>query len=432
MTGMSNRMFSVVGLGSATAISGLGSYLVLILAARGLDDVDYSAFAAFWSISVVLGLGFYFPIEQETARELAGSRDKHVRRILPGMAATTLIVTASVAVSLLLMLLPPFRGFMPTELVLVSILCLVSYGLQFPVRGVLSGLRSTNRYSAIVGLEGLFRILLPMAVLLSGASSPAAFALAVALSTAFSVIPAISIMLFRRKPLEARATAQEPPSGSARFVRRALRLVAAALSIQLLLNSAVLIARGTGSADPLLAGQILACLAMARIPIFGYQVLQVLYLPRVAAHHRAGRSPQVRRLIITALAITTAVAIVDVVVIAFAGEWIIGLLFGDSLVATLDARLLISLGVAVYMIAIVLSDTAVAIGLHGLVMRAWLVSAAIGLGVLAVTPGTYLSATLPLICGSLAAVAQLAIGLGGARKRADRESATTIDPHGTA
>lgn len=109
MTRAASGFRNVLGLAGAAGAAGIGSYLVLILAARGMSETDYSAFAAFWSLSVVLGLGFFFPIEQETARELAGAPDDGVRRIVPRIVVTTVVVTVVVTAALLILLLPPSR-----------------------------------------------------------------------------------------------------------------------------------------------------------------------------------------------------------------------------------------------------------------------------------------------------------------------------------
>lgn len=426
---LSSGMRNVFALGGAAVASGIGSYLVLILAARGMSDTDYSAFAVFWSLSVVLGLGFYFPIEQETARELAGAPEDGVKRIIPKLVTTTLVVTVVVSVILLALLLPPFAGFMSPQLVLVSILSLVAYAIHFPIRGILSGFRMTGSYSGVVALEGLLRIAGPVVVLLAGAATPTAFALAVVAATALSVLPIATLRRKRASPLPASPQANDSPTNDTPppFVRRAMRLVGATLSIQLLLNSAVLIARGAAPEDSLLAGQLLACLSIARIPIFAYQVLQVLYLPRVAAHYFAGRVSEARRVILIALGLVSVAAIAVVALMTFAGGWVIGLLFGNGLVLDLEARFLVSAGVAIYMIAVVTSDTAIAMGKHGLVMRSWMIGAVVGLAMIAVSPGPLLSATLPLITGAFVAGAQLLIGI--ARPRTTNDLPEQDGPH---
>jgi O-antigen/teichoic acid export membrane protein len=405
---MSSEKHDALSLGGAAIASGVGTYVFLILAARGMSDVDYSTFAVFWSLSVVLGLGFYFPIEQETARELAGSPEEGVKRIFPKLVTATLVVTASVSAALLILLLPPFGGFMSPQLVLISILSLFAYAIQFPIRGVLSGFRMTRTYSGVVALEGLLRIAGPVVVLLAGASTPMAVALALVAATVLSVVPAVTL---RRAYPTPRPDTRQADGTPVPFVRRAMRLVGAAVSIQLLLNSAVLIATGAAPEDSLLAGQLLACLSIARIPIFAYQVLQVLYLPRVAAHHFSGRLAEARNVILITLGLTAVAAVAVVALMTFAGGWVIGLLFGDSLVLDPEARFLVAAGVAIHMIAVVASDTAVAMGKHGLVMRSWMVGAAVGLLIIAVAPDALLSATLPLIGGALLAGIQLLIGI---------------------
>ena len=201
------------------------------------------------------------------------------------------------------------------------------------------------------------------------------------------------------------------------FSGRFLRLVVAALAVQLLLNSAILIAKATAPEHPALAGQLLACITLARIPVFAYQVMQVLYLPRMARAHAEGRRDAARRTLLTAGVLASFGGILTVVVMGLGGGVLTAVLFGPDLVLETAPRIAIAVGVAVFLVALVLSDGALAIGRHRLVVRSWVTSVGLAAVVVAVSPDVQTAVTLPLIVRQhRGRVAELLVGLlGGLR-----------------
>lgn len=386
-------------MGLSALVAGVGSYVLLIVVAKSVSPEGYADFAAFWSIAVTVGLGVYFPIEQETARDYAGrppSPRSPLARVAFGFAGTVSILL--VAAATVLALLPAARQFVGSAALIGALgFAFLGYLVQFPVRGLLSGARRTTAYAATIGAEGVLRVLLPALVVLTGATDPAVFALTVGLAAAVSITPAL---LSRDRGWTA-----SPAATFASFSSRALRLLVAALTIQLLLNSAVLVARSFDAADPALAGQVLTCLSIARIPVFAYQALQVLYMPRVAASWKDGDIASVRRFVGIAAALVVAVGIVTVAGMALLGPWVIGVFFTPDLVLPEPGLVLLAAGVSVFLLAQVLSDAVLACGGHTVVVGGWLAGLAAAAVALVAVPDSVLRVVLPLGLGALVAAA---------------------------
>ncbi|TAJ49304.1 MAG: hypothetical protein EPO52_03250 [Herbiconiux sp.] len=289
-------------------------------------------------------------------------------------------------------------------LVIALIASFIAYAVQFPLRGLLSGSGLTTTYSGVIATEGLLRIVLPLALALLGVTNPVVFAFVVAVAAAVAVVPAL--LGSDRSWLVHTAPRRRV------FASQAGRLIVAALSIQLLLNSSTLLAKAVAEgSDGVLAGQILTCLSIARIPIFVYQVAQILYLPRLAGEWTKGELRSVRRTLAIALAAAVVVGVLITGGMATLGPWITSLLFGPDLVLSLQGTVLVSAGVAFFMVAVVASDGAVALGAHTLVLRSWVVAVLCAIPVALFAGDLLLRVTGPFIVGALAAFLQLIAGV---------------------
>jgi O-antigen/teichoic acid export membrane protein len=400
---------------AAALLSGLGSYVLLIVVAKNTSTVDYADFAVFWSLAVVVGLGVFYPLEQETARETAGLPVERKG----GFAQIVLAASAGCALLLgllsLVFLTPSGVDYLGSPLLVVALaISFVGYAAQFPVRGFLSGAGRTTSYSAVVALEGLLRVVLPVALVLVGVTGSFWFACVIGVAAGLSVVPRL---LGRDRSWLGR---DRPPVGL--FLSRFGRLIVAALSIQLLLNSGVLVAKAlSGPSGEVLAAQILTAISIARIPIFGYQVLQILYIPRLSTEWKGGRFTDARATVLFAVGAAAAIGVVIVAGMLIFGPWATALLFGPKLVLSSSGILLVSVGVALFLVALVASDGALAIGRHSLVLRSWLVALVAVIPVIVLVDGTLLRSTLPLVVGSSFAALQLLIGLAAGLTRNHRK-----------
>lgn len=388
------RAFPASAVGFSAIIAGLGSYVLLILVAKRVPTVGYADFAAFWSIVVTVGLGVYFPCEQETARDYSGavnSPRSRLRRVSYGFAG---IVTALLIVLLVgLSFFPSFVKFFGSFGLIGALgIAFIGYFVQFPTRGLLSGARRTGLYAATISSEGILRIVLPGVLVLFGANDAASYGVVVGIAALLSVFPA-----WVSRP---QSWLSSPDARLSVFSSRVLRLIIAALAIQLLLNSGILLARVFDTSNTTLAAQILTALSIARIPVFAYQALQVLYMPSVAAAWKSGSVATARRIIGMAALIVGGVGIVSVGAMAILGSWVIGFFFAPRLVLPLAPLVVLTAAVSLFLLAQVLSDATLALGAHTSLLSTWIMGlAAAVLTVIFVADPTY-RVILPLGIGS--------------------------------
>ncbi|MDF2444170.1 MAG: hypothetical protein JWR01_2373 [Subtercola sp.] len=408
---------AIVGL--AAVMSGIGSYVLLVLL-RDASDAEYANFAVFWSMTVTIGLGFFYPVEQETSRSIAGAT--HGRR--GGMVRLVFLVGGGVAVftslAALALFSPAGQSYIGSPwLVLALIASFFAYAVQFPARGLLSGSHLTTRYSAIIAVEGVLRVGLPVLLVALGMAGAVSFAFVVPIATLVSVLPAFVRRRHSWKGLDRLPVGQ--------FLGRLARLIGAALSIQLILNSGPLIAKLVGGTDAIaLTGEILVCLSIARIPVFAYQVLQILYLPRVASAWRNGDTRQASRTVLVAVGVAVAAAVVLVLGMLLLGPFILNLFFAGKVLSPLGI-ILVSGGVGIFLVALVVSDGSLALGRHTLVIRSWVIGAVAAVVPVLLLSDPLLRVTSPLIVGSFVAAVQLGIGLARTVKTS-RGSGTPVVP----
>ncbi len=92
-----------VAVGGGLVVNGLAAYTFITLASRDLGAEAYTPVGLLWALSFLLGPGFFQPLEQETARAIAGRSANGLRSvvrpaaILGGSLALALSVVAVVA-----------------------------------------------------------------------------------------------------------------------------------------------------------------------------------------------------------------------------------------------------------------------------------------------------------------------------------------------
>ena len=388
---------------ASAVIGGIGSYVMLIVVARAVTPAEYGAFATFWSLIALLGLGVYLPIEQETSRRIAPiavepGKPQLLRTVFAVSGTLTLIVLIVIA-----MLSPAWvaSGFLNWTLIAAIGITIVLFTFSFPIRGIVSGLHHPARYAATIAADGLLRIAVPF-VLLAVGSGVGVYAFAVPVILVLAMLPTLPDLLSVRRM-------RLPAATYGSFAGSALRIVLATFAIQALLNAPVLLSPVAAPDDPALAGRVLAVITLARIPIIIYQSVQVLYLPRVArAHEHGGHAG---RIIAVAAAAALAVGVVSVLALAFLGEWVIGLIFGEGIVLGGAVEIVLALGAAIFLVAQVLSDACVATGKHTTLVAVWIPALVAGALAFLIPLEPALRVSLPLLVGSTVAAVAFAIVL---------------------
>jgi O-antigen/teichoic acid export membrane protein len=385
------------GVGAAA----VGTYVYLIVVARAVGPAEYAAFSAFWAVVVIAGTGVYLPMEQETARrgvDPSGLRSPRPLRRSAFLAAGAVTAVVGVLVAVLWPALETFFGG-DALLVLALVAGCVGYAAQYPVRGLLSARRQYGRYASVLGVEALLRLVLVGALVLladPGAGGLVAVVGAAALGSALAGL------------LGADSASLADSGGARALLRSSAVLIAGAVALQTLLYGGVLVARLLAPAsEEAAAGQLLAAITVTRIPVFLFQSMEALVVPRIAElaarGDRHGMLSAVRRL----LALVGSLGVLTAVGSTVAGPWVVALMFGPEYEVSHTTMALLGIGTGVFMLAVAASDVTVSLRGHRAVAAGWATGLAAGALSVVLLPDLVLQATVPLVVGSVTAAAWL-------------------------
>ncbi|MCR6491774.1 lipopolysaccharide biosynthesis protein [Cellulomonas sp. P24] len=388
-----------------TAFSGAASYVLLVMTARALGPARYGDFSYFWAVIVVVSLGLFLPIEQVVARRLSRLDAPGVGgRPILNRGVRTALVVAVVSSAVVSVFWVSQRGWSSSELLLLGALGLgvIGFVIQFPGRGALAASSNFRGYAAVVSVDAGLRLVIVMLLWGAGVRSAAPFAAAVGLS---ALTCGVLARVLGSRSL-GRAPVVEDPVG---LGREAGRLISAAVSMQLLLNSGVLIAVSVSTAsESAFAGHLVAVLTIARVPVFVFQSVQASYLSKIALRSHRRDIAGLRRVLLALATAVGGITVLTIVGAAAVGPQVIRLIYGPSYEFSRVGVVLVALGVCVYLAAAVANDVAVAIGAHSHVRGAWFAGVAAAAVVVASVDDLLLRSTLPLVVGAAVAGAVLA------------------------
>lgn len=404
-----------LSVGAGLVLSGITTYVFLVLAARALDPELYAPLGLLWTAVFLLGPGLFLPLEQEVSRALA-------ERGAQGLGGGPVIRRAgALALALLGLLLVAMAALAPVLLDKLfddQLLLLVGLGLGLVgiaaghlARGACSGQGRFRPYSVFLGADGVVRLLICIALVVAGVDTPGPYGLAVGVAPCLAVV----IALARERDL-----LRDGPDASWREVSGALLalLVGSILSFTLINGSPLAIDLLGTEAEQADAGRFLNGLIIARVPLFLFQAVQASLLPRLSSLAGGGRLDEFREGLRRLLLVTAAIGAAATAGAFAIGPFVVRTLFGADY--ELDHRTLglLALGCGLYMLASALSQAVIALGGHQLVAASWAV------GVLGFVLASafaadelFLRVELGLLIGSAAAVlamgASLAIRLAG-------------------
>ncbi len=396
------------------AVLGLGSYLHLAIAGHSLSQAQMADLSVLWSIVYSIGLGLFFPIEQEVTRTAAARR-------VAGLGVAPLVrrgflvalgVCAGVGALLAVGAPALAHRLLGGEAVLVVVTgaAIAAIAVYSPVRGVTAGTARFDLYGRQLGLDGILRIVLAAGLALWGPRSAAAFGLIL------TIAPAVATLAVARPVC--RASAPGPPSTGRELGWAVLPLMASMLIGQFALNSAVVGARLVAPGRTALAAALLAALILIRIPVFVFAALQASLLSGLAAAAAVGDGPRVRRLVRHAAAVVSVLMVATGVPAVVVGPWLTRTLFAAPAGLGPADFAILSAATFAYLLALVLGQVAIALHRHRDQLVAWL-SGAAALVVITALPGdvrlrvelAYAGATW-VVVGVLAAVLVLRPELG--------------------
>jgi O-antigen/teichoic acid export membrane protein len=335
-----------IGIGSSTTVggafvvSGLSSYVVLVMAKRSLDADEFGAFSIFWSFGFLLASLAHSPVEQELSRSIAVQLERGVGTATDvrhaGRALAIATIAALVAAALLLLSELVGSG-VPGGLLAAVCVLIVGEAVAALIRGEASGRQDTGGLASVVAVHGLTRALAATIAAVVG-WHVAGMSMAVALA---GVIPAMYVPRLVRRLDVPHSSAPRRAIRPEFAVRSAVRLgVSTPPRALFAIGMPVLAAIVATASEQATIGDLLAALSLTSAPVLVAAALQFVLLPRYATWIERDDHALVRTMTRRMLASVAIGVVVVTAVAAVLGTWALDLLFGateaiDSLVLAL-------------------------------------------------------------------------------------------------
>ena len=416
-----------VAVGGGLVVNGLAAYTFITLASRDLGAEVYTPVGLLWALSFLLGPGFFQPLEQETARFIAGRPADGLRAvvrpaaILGGSLALGLVVVAVVAAPWIVDSL--FAGH---DVLLVGLLLvLVGLGTGHLVRGVLAGLGRFGGYSRYFIGDGLGRLLLVGVGSMVLTNEVAVYGLAVGGAPFLGVAAALTGRRSapgRPEPIRGTVALGTVSTGTVALGRRgelgALApamgfLLVASVSTAIVLNvSPLAVELLAGPSEREEAGRFLNALLIARVPLFFFQAVQASLLPKLSSLAADGHLDEFRRVLGRLLALVGALGAAAVVACALVGHLVVEMAFGAEFAVLRRDMVLLAASSAVLMIVLSLAQALIAQRCQGRMALAWLAGLCAFPLVLAFGGDLFIRVELALLATVVTAMLVMAVLLG--------------------
>ena len=410
-----------VAVGGGLVVNGLAAYTFITLASRDLGAEAYTPVGLLWALSFLLGPGFFQPLEQETARVIAGRSANGLRSvvrpaaILGGSLALALSVVAMVVAPWIVDSLFAGHGILFVALLLV----LVGLGTGHLVRGVLAGLGRFGGYARYFIGDGIGRLLLVGIGSLVLTDDVAVYGLAVGGAPFLGVAAALTGRRSTARGSEVSAPEPEPatvaPGRRAELGALAPAmgfLLVASVSTAIVLNVsplAVELLAGPTQHDE--AGRFLNALLVARVPLFFFQAVQASLLPKLSSLAADGHMEEFRHVLARLLALVGALGAAAVVACAVVGHLVVEMAFGAEFAVGRRDMILLAASSAVLMIVLSLAQALIAQRCQGRMALAWLVGLTAFPIVLAFGGDLFLRVELALLATVVTAMVAMAVPL---------------------
>jgi len=366
--------------GGGLVVNGLTAYAFITLASRDLGAEAYSPVGLLWALSFLLGPGFFQPLEQETARVIAGQSAGRLRSvvrpaaILGGSLALGLALVAAVSAPWMVDSLFAGHGVLLVGLLLV----LLGLGAGHLARGVLAGLGRFGGYARYFIGDGVGRLVLVGLLTLFVADEVAVYGLAVG-GAPFLGVAAALVGQRRAGRRPSGPAPEDPPAVGRRAELGALApalgaLLVASVSTAVVLNvSPLAVELLAGPAEVDAAGRFLNALLVARVPLFFFQAVQASLLPKLSALAADQRFDEFRRVLGRLLALVGALGLAAVVACALVGHRVVEIAFGAEFAVDRRDMVLLAASSAVLMVVLCLAQALIAHRCQGRMALAWLV-----------------------------------------------------------
>ncbi|MFI6583695.1 lipopolysaccharide biosynthesis protein [Embleya sp. NPDC050493] len=354
--------------GAGMVVLGGASYIHLAIAGHSLNPDDMSGVSVLWTIIFSIGLGLFFPVEQEITRIVAA-------RAAAGSGTAPVLWRGSMLAGGLLLavlaLLAGASGPMADRLFDGDRQLLIALGGAFlgltvvsVTRGILAGHGAFVAYGTQLALDGGLRIVLAVALGVSGSSSPLLFSLILTVAPILAMSATLPPVLRAARP---------GPTLAWRELYRGLGLlIVSTLLAQLMVNTAVLSVKLFEPEQTALVTALLSALILARVPLFVFGSLQASLLPGLSRTFTDGDRRTFRGLVLRACLVVTALGVAGGLGATVFGPWIIRVFFNapEGVLGASDFAWF-SAGTLCYMLAMVLGQGVMAMNRHRGQLVAW-------------------------------------------------------------
>jgi O-antigen/teichoic acid export membrane protein len=364
-------------LSGAMVVSGILTYVFLVLAARRLGPEAYGRIGVLWGAMFIVAIVVFRPLEQTMSRAFADrlARGEEVRTVMRSVAVLCgVIVAGGTVVTILAWSTVTDRLFGGSNLLTAMLVAgVAAYGFSYLVRGVVGGVRWFNGYGLGLIADAVARLVLAAPLIVVASQSVAAAAL-VGAGMAGGLIP-LCVGRGRLRPAFEGGTGTRFELSSAVAFATPTAVIAA--SDQLLINGGPLLVMISGGAHRTKeAGVVFAATMLVRAPVYVFQGFAASLLPNLTRLHSTDELAGFRRAVLrTATFLLTAGAVM-VVGAAIVGPQAMGL-YGHGFDTARGDLVLLAAGVAFYLVASTCSQALLSVNGAVAAAAAWTVSATI-------------------------------------------------------
>ncbi|MGW6704874.1 lipopolysaccharide biosynthesis protein [Streptomyces sp. NPDC054956] len=401
-----------------TAVLGAASYIHLAVAGHSLSKDQLAGVSVLWTLVMSLGIGLFFPVEQELTRIVAARavRGEGAAPVLRKAGLLTVGILAAVLALLTAFARPIADRLFHGDLQLVAALgaAFVGMALCYVTRGILAGAGRFTAYGSQLAVDGGLRIVLAFVCAAAGLHSALAFGLILVVAPLIALLTTLAPTLRAAKP------------GSAIPAREVVRglgpLIAATLLAQVVVNAAVMSTQLLEPSRTELIGGLLSALVLARVPLFVFGSLQASLLSGLSTAVAAGDQQAFARMLRKTCLVVLGLGAVGGVPAVLIGPWLIEFLFGAAPGQLGHTDFLwFSVGTTCYMLAMVLGQAQMVLHKHRAQLGCWVFGTVVLLCITLLPGDIAVRVGLAYAIGSLATAASMLLTLRGAVPRRPAE-----------
>jgi O-antigen/teichoic acid export membrane protein len=319
-----------------------------------------TAVSVLWSIVFLLGLGVFFPVEQELIRLVAArtAADQGIGPVVRRGATLALVIVAVLLTAFAVAAGPLAGRLFGGDTAMVATLggATVALAVTAVSRGTLAGLGRFGAYGRQLAVDGGLRVLLACALGVAGTRTPVAYGLILVAAPLLAVAVTLRPVLAQLHP--------GPPLGWRAMGRRLGLLIVTMLLAQVIINAAVISVRLLSPGDPAVTGALLAAVVLARVPLFVFTAVQTSLLPGLCGALAAGDQARYRRLLARTCAAVTILGLAGGMTAIILGPWLTRVLFAARPVLSSTDFAWLAAGTLCYMLTLVLGQGVLALGRH--------------------------------------------------------------------